>query len=100
MSFGENRGDHRGGGGLAMRSGHGDAVLQAHQLREHFRPRNHGNFVFVGFDDFRVVAFDGRRNDQHVRAVYMSCLMPVINCCAQILQPLGDGGELGVRTRH
>ena len=32
---GEHCGDHRGGGGLAMHAGDGDAVLQAHEFGEH-----------------------------------------------------------------
>ena len=32
---GEHGGDHRGGGGLAVHAGDGDAVLQAHQLGQH-----------------------------------------------------------------
>ena len=36
----ENRGDHRGGGGLAVRAGDGDAVFQAHQFGQHLGARN------------------------------------------------------------
>ena len=53
---GQHGGDHRGGGGLAVRAGHGDAVFQAHQFGQHFGARNHGNFQAMRFDHFGIVA--------------------------------------------
>src|SRR5438093_3668642 len=48
----EHRGDNRSRSRLAVRSGYSDSVFQAHQLREHFRARNHVNLIFVGFDKY------------------------------------------------
>ena len=50
----QNRRDHRGGGGLAVAAGDGDAVLQAHQLGQQFAARNHRNLQAARFLDFRI----------------------------------------------
>ena len=49
----QDRGHHRGGGGLAVRAGDGDAVFQAHQFGEHLGARNDGNFQPRRFRRFR-----------------------------------------------
>jgi hypothetical protein len=54
----EYRGNNRGGGRLAVCTGDRDAVLQPHQLGEHFRTGNNRDLVFVRFDDFRIVGLD------------------------------------------
>ena len=50
------------------RSGHGDAVFQAHEVGQHFGARDHRNFQAVRFEQFDVVGFHGRGNYDHVRA--------------------------------
>jgi hypothetical protein len=50
--------NHRGGGGLAVTAGHGDAVLEPHQLGQHFGSRNHGNLPLLGLENFYVVRTD------------------------------------------
>ena len=57
------------GGGFSMRAGDGDAVFQAHQLREHFGARDDRNFHLVRFDDFGIAGGNGGGSDHHVRAV-------------------------------
>ena len=98
MRFGKDGSDHGGGGGLAMRAGDRDAIFQAHQFGEHFGPRNHGNFVFVRFHHFRIVGLNGGRSNHHMRTIHVRRLVAAVNGGAKILQALGDGGWLGVRT--
>ena len=50
--------DHGSGCGLAMHSGDGDAVLQAHQFGQHFGALDDGNVEGVRLGDFWI----GRRN--------------------------------------
>ncbi len=40
-ALGQQAGHQAGGGGLAVGAGHRDAVAEAHQFRQHFRPRHH-----------------------------------------------------------
>ena len=60
---GENTGHHGGGGGFAVHAGDGDAVLEAHELGEHFGALDDGNFAGVGLDDLRVCDADGGAGD-------------------------------------
>src|SRR5208283_2001031 len=48
--------------------------------------------------DFRVVGLHRRGNNHDVRACDVFRLVAFKDRCAKILQPLGDRGELGVRT--
>ena len=60
----EKGGDERCRGGLAMRPGDGDALLQAHELGEHFRAAHDGQALLPRGDEFGVVALDrGRDHD-------------------------------------
>ena len=61
----EQRGDHAGGGGLAVGPGHRDGPLEAHQFGQHFRAADHRNALFEGFDHFGIVALDCGRCDDH-----------------------------------
>ena len=80
---GQHGGGHRGGGGFAVRAGDGDAVFQAHQFGQHFRARNDGNFQPVRFDDFGIVAANGRGDHHDVRAVHVFGLMAFENLRAR-----------------
>src|SRR5207245_1007736 len=44
-STGKHRGHHTGGGGLAMHSGDGDAVFQAHQFGQHLSAWDYRNML-------------------------------------------------------
>ena len=59
----EQRRDERGRRGLAMRAGDGDALLEAHQLGEHFRAAHHGQALVARGDEFGIVALDRGRDD-------------------------------------
>ena len=49
-----------------MRPGNRDAVFEAHQLSQHFGPRNDRNTERAGTHDFRVRIFDSRRDDHNI----------------------------------
>jgi hypothetical protein len=51
--------------GLAMRAGDGHALLEPHQLGQHFRATNDWDAPRSRRDDLRIVALDRRRNDDH-----------------------------------
>jgi hypothetical protein len=59
--------DHRGGRGLAVRSGDRDGGLEAHQLGEHLGALDHGDPAFERALDFRVAALDRGRDHHHRR---------------------------------
>ena len=59
----EQRRHQRGRRGLAMRAGDGHALLEPHQLGEHFGPPHYGNAPRARRDDLGIVALDGGRND-------------------------------------
>ena len=67
-AFSQHAGDEAGGGGLAVRTGHGDALLEPHQFGEHQCARHHRDSLFARCDDFDVVARDSGRNDHHIGA--------------------------------
>src|SRR5271156_4839615 len=82
--------DHGSGGGFAVRSGHGDAVFQAHELGQHFGARDHRNFQVVRFEEFDVVGFHGRGNYDHVRARNVGRFVAFENGRAHFAQTFGD----------
>src|SRR6266853_310860 len=94
----QHRGDDGGRGGFAVGTGYGNSVFQAHQLGEHLRARNNGNFHFVRFDDFRVVGLHGGGSHDNVRAVGIGSLVTFVHGGAEILETLGNRGRLGVRA--
>ena len=62
----QHRGDQRGGGGLAVRAGDGDAVLEPHQLGEHLGARDHGDAALARDHELGVVALHRGREHHHV----------------------------------
>ena len=65
---GEHGGDHRGGGGLAVHAGDGDAVLQAHQFGQHLGARNDGDVGGARGGDLGIVGANRRAGDDHLGA--------------------------------
>jgi hypothetical protein len=53
--LGQHAGHQAGGSGLAVGAGNGDALLQAHQLRQHERAGHHGNFFLARGQHLGVV---------------------------------------------
>ena len=56
----QRTGDQAGRGRLAVRTGNGDALLEAHQFGQHLRTRHDGNAGCAGSHHFRVVSLHGR----------------------------------------
>lgn len=65
-TFGQHAGNEAGGGGLAMGTGNGDALFQAHQLGQHEGTRHDRNALFPGGHDLRVVFLDGSRSHYRI----------------------------------
>ena len=57
--------DHRGRGGLAMGAGDGDALLEPHQLGQHFGAAHDGQAFFARGGEFGIVALDRGRDHNH-----------------------------------
>ncbi len=98
MRGAKNRSDHRSRSRLAVRAGYGDAIFQAHQLREHLGARDDGDLSFVRFDDFGIVLLDRRRGHYDVRAFDVDGFVAFVDRGAEILQALGDVRGFGVRA--
>ncbi|MNT20101.1 hypothetical protein D3C72_1553980 [compost metagenome] len=98
--FGQHARDQAGGGGLAMGSGNGDALAQAHQLCQHLRARHHRNVPGACGQHLGVVGLHRRRGDHSLRVGDMCRIVADKGgdaCIAQVLQ----GGAVGqIRTRH
>ncbi len=80
----EDEGRHGGRRRLAVRAGHGDAVLHPHQLGQHLGPRDDRDEARPGLLDLDVVLADGRRDDDDVGAL-------------EVLGPVADG-DLGAQA--
>ena len=91
----EQRRHHRGGRGLAMRAGDGDAAFQPHQLRQHLGAAHHRQPLRAGGDKLRIVGFDRRRDDDDAGAVEVFGLMADRDLHAFVAQPL-DVGAVGL----
>ena len=64
----EQRGDQRGGRGLAVGAGDGDAAFQPHQLGQHLGAPHHRQALRARRDQFRIVALDRGRDHHHLGA--------------------------------
>ena len=62
----EQRGDQRGGRGLAVGAGDRDAALEPHQLGQHLGAPHHRQPLRARRDEFRIVALDRGRHDDHL----------------------------------
>src|SRR5206468_8479145 len=86
------------GRGLAVGAGNGDAVLEPHQLGEHFRPRDHGDPALARHLDLNVVARDGRGVHDDVGALPMGGLVAGEDLVAETLQALDGLATPAVRA--
>src|SRR5262249_38691606 len=77
-----------------------DAVLEAHQLGQHFRALNNRNVELVSFGDLRIVRGDGGTGDDDfgVRSVFGAVALKSDR--AEAGEPLSDCGRLQVRARN
>ena len=75
----EHQRHHRGGGGLAVRAGDRDAVAKPHQLREHFRARDHRDAPPPRLQQLGIVLTDRRRHHDHVGGADMRGVVPGVH---------------------
>ncbi len=94
----QNGGDHAGGGGFAVRTGDGDAVLHAHQLGQHFRPRDNRYQPPVRFENLRVSGAHGSGGDHHIGVADVFRPVPIGDISPQFDQPAGHLRLAQVRT--
>ena len=87
---------HRSRRRLAVHAGDGDAVLQPHQLGQHFGALNHRNVQLVGFGDFGILRGNRGTGDHHFGAGDVFGAMSLKDRGAQTGQPLRHGGTLQV----
>ena len=99
-AFGEDAGDQAGGGGLAMGTGDGDTLLEAHQLGQHLGPGNHRHMALAGRDDLRIVGLDGGRHDDGVGLGDVFSGMADMHLDALGFEAAGGGAGRQVGTRN
>ena len=87
----EQRRHERGGRRLAVSAGDRDALLESHQLGEHFGAANDRNAPRARRDDFRIVALDGGRNDDDRSGAEIRRVVADEDCRALLAQPLDVG---------
>ena len=92
----EQRRDHRGGRGLAVGAGDGDAALQPHQFGQHLGAPHHRQALGARGDQLRIVRLDGGGDDDDVGAVDVAGLVADGDLDALVAQPL-DVGAVGQR---
>ena len=90
----EQRRDHRGGRGLAVGAGDGDAGFQPHQLGQHLGAPHHRQALLARGDEFRIVRLDGGGDHHDVGAVEVFGLVADRDLDALVAQAL-DVGVLG-----
>ncbi len=96
----QHGGDHGGGRSLAVHPGNGDAVLQAHQLRQHLGARDDRDMESVGFGDLGILPDNRRTHHYDFRTSNIFRCVPFEDGGAQASQPLRDGGILQIRARN
>ena len=77
-----------------MRAGDRHALLEPHEFREHFRPPHDGNAPRARRGDLRIVALDGRRDDDHRGCAEIGLVVADMNRRALLAQAL-DAGVFG-----
>ena len=96
----EQRRHQRGGRGLAVGAGDGDAAFQPHQLGQHLGAPHHRQPLLARGDKFGIVALDRRRHHQHLGAVDVGGLVTDEDLGALVAQPLDVGVVGGVGALH
>ena len=96
----QHTGREAGGGGLAVRAGNGDAVLQSHQLGQHFGARDHRDLGGARRLHLGVRVLHRRRNHHHVRAGDVRRVMADGHADTKTGEAFGVGVLGAVRTGH
>jgi hypothetical protein len=73
--LGEHAGDQTGRRGLAVRTGHRNAVAEPHQFGEHLRTPDHRDAALLGFANFRIVGGNRAGHDDDIGIAQMRRVM-------------------------
>ena len=95
----EDGGRQGRGGGLAVRTGNGHALAQAHQLGQHLGTGDDGDIAAARFHHFGVVLGDGRGFDQHLHVAHVLGRMAHGDAGPKTAQMLDHGRIAHVRAR-
>ncbi len=87
----EQRRHERGGRRLAVGAGDRDALLEPHELGEHFGAANDRNAPRARRENFRIVALDGGRNDGDRGLAEIRRIVADEHCRALLPQALDVG---------
>ena len=93
-ALGQHAGHQRGGGGLAVGAGNGNAALEPHQLGQHRGARHHRNMPRPRCQHLGVVRLDGRRGDHRIDRIEVASGMAHKSADAQTGEP-AQGGAVG-----
>ena len=96
----EQRRNERGRRRLAMRAGDGDALLEAHQLGQHFGAAHDRQTFFARHDKFGIVALDRGRDDDDRGVAEIFRVMSDADRRALFDETLDVGVFGGVRSLH
>ena len=98
----EDGGDEGSGGGLSVRAGDGDRVLQAHQLGEHLRTSDDGHSARAGSERLGILrTAHGAGSHHHVHvAGHVLGAMADVDGSTQPGEPLGGLAFLEVGSAH
>src|ERR1017187_8517597 len=94
----ENGGGHGSGGGLTVAAGHGDAVLQAHQLGQHFAARDDRDLQAARLLHFGVGFVHGGADHQRTRTGDVRRSVAFEDARAHGFEALGGRRKLKVGT--
>jgi hypothetical protein len=98
--FGEDHGEHRRGGGLAVCAGHGDGARTGADRGQHAGPAQHGDAEPARLVELDIGRRDGGRRGDSVDAVHDLALVADGDHDAGRPQPLQHRDLAQVRTRH
>ena len=99
-ALGEDAGHQRGGGGLAVGAGDGNALLEAHQLGQHLRARHDRDVTLTRGHHLGVVVLDRGGHHQHIRVVHIRCGVTTHHARAHLLQAGSGGIDAEVGAAH
>ena len=95
----EDGGRQGRGGGLAVRTGNGHALAQAHQFGQHLGAGDDGDVAAARFHHFGVVLGDGRGFDQHLHVAHVLGRMAHGDAGPKTAQMFDHGRIAHVRAR-
>ena len=85
----QHRGHHRCRRRLAMHSGNGDAVFEAHQLGQHLGALNDLNLALARLQDFRIRSRHRRAGHNHRCVNYILRIVAFVDCRAKLGESIG-----------